>query len=210
MPERTLYFATGNQAKLAQLRWVADYLGCAVCVCSAHERFGDAAHYEEVGDTEYEIASTGARAVAKRVGVPVVTEDTGLHVVALGGHPGVRAGAYLKTRGRAGLLSELATCGDRRAEIVAVTAYAVPDGTCVTYEHRVHGQISAQDRWAPGMPEWIAPIEGNASGGGYNAIFVPDGEIRTLAEIPPVEALDLGYREPNFTALLRGLGLVPS
>jgi XTP/dITP diphosphohydrolase len=209
MPERTLYFATGNRAKLAQLRWVAHYLGCAVCVCSARERFGDAARYDEIGDTEFEIASTGARAVANRIGAPVVTEDTGLHVAALNGRPGVRAGLYLKTRGRAGLLCELATCGDRHAEIVAVTAYAAPDGACVTYEHRVRGQVIDEDRWVPGLPEWIAPTEGNASGGGYNAVFVPDGETRTLAEIPPVEALDLGYREPNFAALLQGLGLVP-
>ncbi len=42
-------------------------------------------------------------------------------------------------------------------------------------------------------------------GGGYNAIFAAAGETRTLAEIPPDEALRLGYREPLFHAFLSWL-----
>ena len=138
----------------------------------------------------------------------MLAEDTGLHVVALGGRPGIRAGRYLKAHGRAGLLRELAGREDRRAEIVSAVAYATPDGECCAYEHRVPGQILQQERWTPGLPNWIAPTEESVFGGGYNAVFAPDGETRTLAEIPPLEALDRGYREPNFSALLRELGYV--
>ena len=206
MPDDTLFFATGNGAKLAQLRWIAAYHGCEVYVLSARECFGEEARYEEVGATEREIARRGALDVAARIGVPVLAEDTGLHVVALGGRPGVRAGRYLKAYGRAGLLRELAGCEDRRAEIVSAVTYATPNGECMVYEHRVPGQITRQERWTSGLPNWIAPTEESVLGGGYNAIFVPDGETRTLAEIPPIEALDWGYREPNFVALLRELG----
>jgi len=177
-----------------------------VHVLSARGRFGDEARYEEVGATELEIARCGALDVAARIGVPVLTEDTGLRVGALGGGPGVRAGRYLKAHGRAGLLRELAGCEDRRAAIISAVAYATPNGECMVYEHRVPGQITRQERWTPGLPDWIAPTEKSVYGGGYNAIFVPNGEARTLAEIPPVEALDWGYREPNFVALLRALG----
>jgi hypothetical protein len=52
------------------------------------------------------------------------------------------------------------------------------------------------------MPDWIGPSSDNPMGGGYNAIFIPLGETRTLSEIPPEEAIDVGYREPNFCALV--------
>ena len=119
-----------------------------------------------------------------------------------------RAGRYLQAHGRAGLLRELAGCEDWRAEIVSAVAYATPDGECCVYEHRVSGQVLQQEQWTPGLPNWIAPTEESVFGGGYNAVFVPDGETRTLAEIPPLEALGRGYREPNFSALLRELGYV--
>jgi XTP/dITP diphosphohydrolase len=204
--DRVLYFATGNPAKLGQLRWVAAHLGCAVEIRSAKAHFGDAVRYDEIGDSERDIARAGAIAVAARIGVPALAEDTGLHVTALGGRPGIRAGQYLKDHGRVGLLADLPSGDDRRAAIVAVAAYATPGGSCLTFEHRVEGQIIEEERWLPGLPDWIAPTDDNALGGGYNAIFVPDGETRTLAEIPPHEALCRGYREPNYTALLRALG----
>ena len=205
MPD-SLFFATGNRAKLAQLRWLAGHLGCKARIIRAGARFGNAARYEEVGETELEIARAGALTVARRIGVPVMAEDTGLHVAVLGGRPGIRAGRYLKEWGRTGLLRELAACDDRRADIVAAAAYATPDGECTAYEHRVPGKIAREERWTHGLPDWIAPTEETVLGGGYNAVFVPCGETRTLAQIPPLEALDRGYREPNFVTLLQELG----
>lgn len=200
---RTLYFATANQAKLAQLRWIVEYLGDDVCIVSATDRFGDAARYDEIGETEMEIARQGALAVAVRVGVPVLAEDTGFYVDALRGEPGIRAGLYLKQRGRRGILDRLDGMPNRRAAIVSAVAYATPDGNAFTWVHRVAGQVIDVERWTPGLPDWIAPTPDNPLGGGYNAIFVPVGETRTLAEIPPEEALVWGYREPNFIALVQ-------
>jgi XTP/dITP diphosphohydrolase len=205
-----LYFATGNRAKLAQFRWVAARLGSNIEIASARAAFGEAAHYQEVGDTEQEIARQGALSVAARTGVPIVAEDTGLHVAALDGRPGIRAGQYLRDAGRVGLLRELTGVADRRAEIVAALAYATPDGDWLEYERRVVGTLIQHQRWTSGLPDWIGPTREDPYGGGYNCIFVPQGEVRTLAEIPPREALDVGYREPNFAALLEALGALPS
>jgi XTP/dITP diphosphohydrolase len=204
--DRILYFATGNAAKLGQLAWVAQFLELPVVVRSAREVYGDSARYDERGDSEEAIARTGALSVAARLGVPVVTEDTGLHVSALDGRPGIRAGRHLAAHGRLGLLNELDGCTDRRAEIISAAALAAPDGACTVYRSSVRGRITSAERWRPGMPDWIAPTSGNASGGGYNAVFIPAGETRTLAEIPPPEAMRWGYREPNFAALLAALG----
>ena len=203
MAERTIFFATTNPAKLAQLRWVAQHMNCTAPIHSAVEQFGDAARYQEVGHTETEIAQRGAQAVAARIGVPVLTEDTGFYVAALGGKPGIYAGRFLKANGRQQLLTRLKGESDRRAEIVSAVAYARPDGECILWEHRVPGQIAHAEQWTPGLPDWIAPTPQTSSGGGYNAIFIPCGERRTLAKIPPIEALSWGYREPNFVRFLK-------
>ncbi len=213
---RTLFFATTNRAKLTQLRWVVEQLGSDVQIVSAVEQFGRAAHYDESSNTEAEIARRGAQEVTARIGVPVLTEDTGLHVAALGGRPGVYAGRYLKAHGRTGLLREMQHCADRRAEIVSAVAWAAPDGDEGMIEHRVSGQIAVEEQWMPGLPDWIAPTPDNPLGGGYNAVFIPDpppgqvADTRTLAEIPPLEALKWGYREPNFIVVLRRLCLAVS
>jgi XTP/dITP diphosphohydrolase len=202
-----IVFATTNAAKLAQLRFVADSLGYAVTVVPAQERYGEAAEYEEVGQTVQAIARQGALEVAARLGVPVLTEDTGLFVAALDGQPGIRAGRFLKEQGRAGMLATLAAFAspeERRAEVVSALCYATPEGRGLLLERTVTGHIADQERWGP-YPAWIAPQAPSSAGGGFNALFVPAGETRTLAEIPPEEALGWSYRERNFQELLEQL-----
>jgi inosine/xanthosine triphosphate pyrophosphatase family protein len=89
--------------------------------------------------------------------------------------------------------------------IVSAVAWATPEGTCAIWLNLVRGEIAEEERSTPGLPAWVAPSPEQPLGGGYNAIFVPEGQTRTLAEIPPDEAMSLGYREPNFRALLRFL-----
>lgn len=202
---REVLFATGNPAKLAQLADVAMRLGCGLAILSAQARHGDLARYEEIGADTEAIARAGALAVAARIHSPVLAEDTAFYVDALGGEPGVFAGRYLKQHGRAGILAALQGRVDRRAWIVSALAWADPTGRCRTWVQRLEGSVTFQEAWAEGLPGWIAPGPGNSQGGGYNAIFIPQGEARTLAQIPPDEALIKGYREPNFAAMLRWL-----
>ena len=69
----------------------------------------------------------------------------------------------------------------------------------------VPGHIARREWVVKGMPDWVGPTPENPLGGGYNAIFIPRGDTRTLAEIPPKEAMLIGYREPNFCALIKFL-----
>jgi len=50
--------------------------------------------------------------------------------------------------------------------------------------------------------DWVAPTSENSFGGGYNAIFLPNGWNKTLAEISPTEAMSWSYREQNFANVL--------
>ena len=52
------------------------------------------------------------------------------------------------------------------------------------------------------IKDWVAPTSENSFGGGYNAIFLPNGWNKTLAEISPTEAMSWSYREQNFANVL--------
>jgi XTP/dITP diphosphohydrolase len=200
---QTLYFATGNSAKLGQIRYVIERANLPVIVMPAGERFGDKAKYDEIGSTASEIAGYGARVVAERIRQPVLTEDTTFEVEALDGRPGIHAGAYLKKHGRDGILEAMKGETNRRARITSAVAFGRPGHAPNIIERTIDGTIVEQERWTPGLPDWVAPTPGNSLGGGFNAVFVPDGETRTLAEIPPDEGFVLGYREPLFLAVVR-------
>jgi len=198
-----LLFATGNPAKLAQLSYVVDYLGAPIKVVSARERFGDDAIYEESGASAHEIAQRGAVELARQLNTPIVVEDTTFHVDALDGGPGVLAGRYLTENGRSAILQATERTGLRKARIISVVAWSSPDGSTQTWTNAVVGEIARNERWRNGMPTWIAPTADDPLGGGYNAIFIPEGLGVTLAEVPPATAVAIGYREPNFCALVR-------
>ena len=135
----------------------------------------------------------------------MLTEDSVFEVSAVDGRPGLRAGTYLKQHGREGILRALEGQTDRRAFIRSAVALGEPGWEPVVWSKSIAGRITLEARWRPGLPDWIAPSPEAPLGGGYNAIFVPDpdGEARTLAEIPPAEGLKLGYREPLFYQALK-------
>lgn len=198
-----IIFATGNRAKIAQLTAVIQGLAAPLRVVSLSDLFGSDTSYEEVGDTPEAIASRGARELALRFALPVITEDTALYVKALADRPGVFAGRYLKAHGRAGLLTELTGVEDREAAIVSAVALATPAGQCHTWVNRLEGEIALTESWNEGLPDWIAPTAENPNGGGFNSLFIPRGCNRTLAALTLAEAMQYGYREANFIQLTR-------
>ncbi len=200
-----IVFATSNYAKIDQMIAVFKQAEAPITVVSGWERYDELVRYEEIGDTPEAIAAAGAKEVVERIGLPVVVEDTGLYVAALNERPGVFAGRYLRAYGRAGLLAELEKAEDRSAEIVSAVALALPGGRLMTWVNRVKGSIALEEAWIDGLPDWIAPTADNPFGGGYNSLFIPEGSRQTLASMAMEEAMEKGYREPNFRALARAL-----
>ncbi len=194
---KQLLFATGNNAKLAQLRFVVERCAFPIDIVSARDTYGVEAAYDEIGMTVADVAKNGALFLAAKLRVPIMTEDTDLRVAALDDAPGIRAGEFLKQYGRDEILHRMNGIDDRRAVINSAVAYATPDGDCKLFVHHVNGRIARAEVCAD-FPSWIAPSAENIFGGGYNAIFVPDGWNKTLAEISPEEALPWSYRERNF------------
>ena len=147
---------------------------------------------EEVGETLEENAVLKATAVARETGLPALAEDTGLEVEALGGAPGVRsarfAGAGKDYRANnEKLLRLLEGVRNRRARFRTVAVLALPDGRMWKTEGVLKGKIAEAPRGEHGF--------------GYDPLFVPEGETRTLAEMLPEEKNVISHRRRALEAM---------
>ena len=118
-------------------------------------------------------------------GVTVLADDSGLEVEALGGEPGVHSARFggpgLDDAGRVRhLLARLEGVDDRRARFVCVLALIGPGGDQTIVEGVLEGTIASAPRGAGGF--------------GYDPVFVPHGEDRTVAELAPEEKDAISHR----------------
>jgi XTP/dITP diphosphohydrolase len=98
----------------------------------------------------------------------VVGEDSGIEVAALGNRPGIHSARWARDWIPA-MLSALEGVEDRRARYVCAIAALPPDGEPIHAEGTLSGRIATSPRGTGGF--------------GYDPIFVPDGEERTVAEL---------------------------
>ena len=126
----------------------------------------------EVGKTHYENARAKAvfgREAGGSAGW-VLGEDSGLAVDALGGRPGLHSARWAGDDDPLDrLLAELQGVDDRGAHYVCELVAIDPDGREVHVTGRLDGRIAHERRGSEGF--------------GYDPIFVPDGEERTVAEL---------------------------
>jgi XTP/dITP diphosphohydrolase len=98
----------------------------------------------------------------------VAGEDSGIEAAALGGRPGVESARWAAD-GVARLLSELAGVDHRSARYVCELVVLPPDGSEIVATGTLEGEIAHE--------------RGGSEGFGYDPIFVPVGESRTVAEL---------------------------
>jgi XTP/dITP diphosphohydrolase len=115
-----------------------------------------------------------AKAVFGREQAPadewVLGEDSGIEVAALGGAPGVRSARYGGNGGsKVRLLRELADVEDRRARYVCTIVAIGPEGDEIAVAGTLDGAVAREERGSEGF--------------GYDPVFVPAGETRTVAEL---------------------------
>lgn len=147
----------------------------------------------ETGETYYENAR--AKVVAGRESGErgwVLGEDSGIEVDALDGGPGVRSARWAeKGRHIPQLLEALQGEEDRRARYRCELVALAPDGT----EHRGSGTLEGQVALEPRGTE----------GFGYDPVFVPEGEERTVAELGNDWKMENSHRARAAHALLKEL-----
>jgi len=142
---------------------------------------------EETGQTFLENARLKAEHVHRALAGSdwVLADDSGIAAAALGGAPGVRSARYAgehatDAENLARLLAALDGAGDRRVSYVAELVAISPGGR----ELRARGELQGSLASAP---------RGNG-GFGYDPAFVPEGETRTVAEMPPAEKDRISHR----------------
>ena len=201
LPDR-IAIATRNHHKLRELaRICGDWPVTWVTVSNTDPAaFPDV---EETGATYRENASLKARAVAAALGVPAVSDDSGIEVDALGGKPGVRSARYAgEGASDERNLQELIRAvrgipaGGRTARYRCAAVLALPDGTEVDAEATCEGTLRKDPRGDGGF--------------GYDPIFVPAGWDRTMAELTPEEKDRISHRGKAFRALRAALEAGPT
>ena len=191
---RRVMLATRNPHKVGELRRILADVGVAgIDLVSLADR-PDVPEVAETGLTYTENAVLKATAVADATGLSAIADDSGLSVDILGGMPGVLSARWA---GRHGddtanltlLLLQLADVPDdrRTAAFVCAAALAMPSGQVVVEEGRVGGRLIREPRGTNGF--------------GYDPIFIPDGDIRTTAEMPTADKDAISHRGRAFRAL---------
>jgi XTP/dITP diphosphohydrolase len=115
-------------------------------------------------------------------------EDSGIEVAALGGGPGVQSARWADDP-IARLLAELDGVTDRRARYVCELVAISPEGE----ELRGTGTLEG----------WIAEEPRGSEGFGYDPVFRPEGEERTVAELGNEWKQQHSHRARAAAALLR-------
>jgi len=171
---KELVVATGNKGKLVE---VAEILkGCVERILSPADFPGGLPEVEEDGATFEENALKKARSAALATGKPVIADDSGLCVDALGGAPGVISARYsgegaTDAKNNAKLLADLAgvPVGRRTGAFHCVIALCLPDGTCHTFDGALPGVILEEERGSGGF--------------GYDPLFLVPEFGQTFAEL---------------------------
>jgi XTP/dITP diphosphohydrolase len=115
-----------------------------------------------------DVAKEKAIAAYQRLQRPVVVDDTGMSIVALGGLPGALVSWFLDSIGPEGILRLLGDNRDRRATVSTCIGYC-DGGEVRVFEGVIEGSVSLGLRGTNGF--------------GYDPIFVPMGESKTYAEM---------------------------
>jgi XTP/dITP diphosphohydrolase len=150
----------------------------------------------EDGATYYENALSKARFGRTRAETEawVLGEDSGLEVEGLGGGPGVRSSRNAAGDEVGWILSELQGIeGDgRRARYVCELVALSPD----CEEARGTGTLAGR----------VAESAAGSGGFGFDPVFLPDGEQRTVAELGDEWKAEHSHRANAARALLAALG----
>jgi XTP/dITP diphosphohydrolase len=190
-PER-LAIASKNPHKLRELGricrdWPVEWL-------TVQNHPGPWPDVDEPHDTYLHNALEKARAVAHVLGVPAIADDSGIEVDALDGGPGPRSARFAGEGASdadnlaklIGLVADLEP-DTRTARYRCVAAIAWPDGRTMHAEGTCEGTLIRQPRGDRGF--------------GYDPVFVPQGERRTMAELGDEEKDRISHRGRAFRAL---------
>lgn len=177
-----IVLATRNQNKIKEFREILKEFPVEL---KSLDDFGPIPEAVEDGDTFDENAYKKALHTAKILGIPAISDDSGLVVHSLDGDPGVYSARYAGENASDAencekLLKELDGSDDRSAHFECVISIAVPSGPALTYEGKCDGVILTEKR--------------GTSGFGYDPLFYFEEYGKTFAELSMDEKNRVSHR----------------
>ena len=188
-----MVLASSNPHKLREFREILEPLGCEVI---SQRDAGIDVDPEETGSTFEENSAIKARAVYEIARCPVIADDSGLEVDALGGEPGVYSARYGGTRDDKAhndlVISKLEGVPDseRTARFVCAITYIDENGEESHFLGKFEGRIGYEERGKNGF--------------GYDPIFMV-GDISS-AEMSPEEKNAVSHRGKALRLLAEYIG----
>jgi XTP/dITP diphosphohydrolase len=190
----TIVVATRNSGKLREFRGLLQPLRCGIL---SLRDIGIEEEVEEHGATFAENARIKALGYSRFTSLPVLADDSGLEVAALGGRPGIHSARYAgegasdSDRIRK-LLAELdQTRSESSARFVCALALAQEGAVILESEGECAGVIIPEPRGANGF--------------GYDPIFLFPTLNKTFAELTDPEKNRQSHRSHAVAALLNKL-----
>lgn len=193
----TFVIATNNAGKLREMKEILRAVGCD---CVSLTEAGIDTDVEETGTTFAQNAAIKAKAIYDICKRPVIADDSGLCVDALGGQPGVRTARYAGDGhdSEANIDKLLAALKGvplprRKARFVSAIHAIVDDDTEYTATGTCEGFVGTERRGRGGF--------------GYDPVFWQAGN-RSIAEIPPEKKNQVSHRARAIKKLafkLRGI-----
>jgi XTP/dITP diphosphohydrolase len=174
MKRSTIFFATSNPHKVAEIRFVLRNYPLEI----QHVNIKGVEIQTESVDA---IAQHSALLAMRNRGIPVFVEDTGLFIDALKGFPGPYASHAYRTIGISGVLQLLVGETNRGATFRSAVAFCDLDETITCFLGECRGKISQKPRGTHGF--------------GFDPIFEPDhGKGKTFGEMTRVEKSAISHR----------------
>lgn len=168
---QTILLASNNKNKIREFK--AMFAPLAIDIKSL-EDVGIDVDVEETADTFLGNARLKVDEISKLTDLPVLADDSGLCVNALGGAPGVYSARYAgvahdDVANNEKLLAEMQGVTDRSAYFIAILVLRMPDGRELIAEGRCDGFITDKPMGANGF--------------GYNPVFYMPYFNQTLAQV---------------------------
>ena len=200
MTATTVALASRNAGKLREIRSILAEERLPIEIVSSESLPGWVAPEE----TEPDYAGNAllkARSLVSFAGVPAIADDSGIEVDALGGGPGPRSARFA---------GEEATDDENLRKLIAAVRDVSPEARTARYRCvAALVTVDGKEELAFGTVEGTLITEPRGTGGfGYDPIFVPAGQTRTMSELSPAEKDLISHRGRAFRGLaeaLRGL-----
>ena len=170
---KKLFLATGNKKKIKEISDILE--GYEILSINDGYKIPDVI---EDKDTFEGNSQKKAIEIAKAVNMPVIADDSGLCVEALGGGPGIYSARYsgenaTDESNNIKLIQELKDKENKRAKFVCVITLAKPDGEYHSFRGEVEGLIVEE----PGGTDRF----------GYDPHFYIEKYGKTFCEIPEIK-----------------------